>query len=65
MACSKCNRQSCSGNCVTNKIIKSENKSIGKDGEDAYDAYVRAGGTMTKEQWALSTNSNIYSKFDW
>lgn len=63
MGCEPKNQKPCNPKVARNITIN--NKTIGRDGEDAYDAYVRAGGTLTKDEWALSPNSNIYSKYDW
>lgn len=68
MACNICYNHSCNGKCKSSDItrqVRIENNSIGRDGESAYEAYVRNGGTMTEEEWALSNNSNVYAKYDW
>lgn len=58
----KCN---CSSNSIVSKQVVLNNNTIGRDGEDAYDAYVRAGGTQTFEEWALSNETNKYGTDNW
>ena len=63
--CVQCSNDSCSGGCSVTRQITSENNSLGRDGESAYEAYVRLGGTLTEAEWtALNINSS-YSEFDW
>lgn len=57
MACNICYNYSCNGGCKSSDItrqIRIENNSIGRDGESAYEIYVREGGTLTEEEWLAS-----------
>lgn len=57
MACNICYNHSCNGGCKSSDItrqIRIENNSIGRDGESAYEAYVRNGGTLTEDEWLES-----------
>lgn len=68
MACNKCYNHSCDGSCGQPEItrqVRIENNSIGRDGESAYEAYVRNGGTLTYEEWALMVESNTYNEDNW
>lgn len=67
MGCNKCYNHTCNGNCKTDitRQIRIENNSIGKDGESAYEAYVRNGGTLSYSEWALLIESDIYKIDNW
>lgn len=58
MGCNKCYRRNCNGgpHCGSSIISRENsfsNNSIGRDGESAYEAYVRLGGTLSEEEWAF------------
>lgn len=68
VTCNKCYNHSCNGSCGQPEItrqVRIENNSIGRDGESAYEAYVRNGGTLTEEEWALMVESNTYNEDNW
>ena len=68
MACNKCYNNSCNGSCDKSTVtrqVRIENNSVGRDGESAYEAYVRNGGTMTYEEWSLSAEGNFYKTDNW
>lgn len=68
MACNKCYNHSCNGSCGKTSVtrqIRIENDSIGRDGESAYEAYVRLGGTLTEEEWLLLMISQTYTEYNW
>lgn len=68
MACNKCYNYSCNGGCKKSEItrqISIENNSIGRDGESAYEAYVRLGGTLTEEEWTDLQLMNTYGQDNW
>lgn len=54
--CNKCNKTNCNGYCKkeVTRQIRLENNSIGRDGESAYDTYIRKGGTLSESDWLLS-----------
>lgn len=66
--CNKCYQGSCNGGClktgVTRQIIL-ENNSEGRDGESAYETYVRLGGTLTEQEWSELNINNSYTIDEW
>lgn len=56
MGCLKCNSNKCNhcGAPLVTRDIKSVNNSKGRDGESAYETYLRLGGTLTEAEWLLS-----------
>lgn len=69
MACNICYNYSCNGTCSTDPTIsrqvRIENNSIGRDGESAYETYVRLGGTLSEAEWSALNTSNVYSEDNW
>ncbi len=75
MGCHKCHRRNCTGgpDCGSSNITRENNfsnTSEGRDGEDAYLAYVRvteAKGEIpfSYEEWALLNESNVYEEDNW
>ena len=68
MACNKCYNHSCNGSCgqpTISRQIRIENDSIGRDGESAYETYVRLGGTLTIEEWSELNINNSYATDNW
>lgn len=65
--CNKCYNNSCNGSCnrSVTRQIRLQNNSIGRDGESAYEAYVRLGGTLTEQEWAFLNESNVYEEDNW
>lgn len=66
--CNKCYKGSCRGSCgkpVVSRQVRIENNSIGRDGESAYEAYIRLGGTLTEQEWAFLSESNVYEEDNW
>lgn len=66
--CNKCNNNRCTGSYGKKSItrqIRINNSSIGRDGESAYEAYVRLGGTLTEQEWAFLNESNVYEEDNW
>ena len=45
---------SCGKPSLVTRDIKSQNNSIGRDGESAYQTYLRLGGTLTEAAWLIS-----------
>lgn len=67
MACNKCYRGSCSGSCGNPSVsrqIRLQNNSIGRDGESAYETYLRMGGTLTEAEWLESLKGEQGPKGD-
>lgn len=50
--CNKCSNCGCSDQGSVTRQINIINDSIGRDGESAYEIYVRLGGTLTEEEYA-------------
>lgn len=68
MACNICYNHSCNGGCKSSDItrqVRIENNSIGRDGESAYETYVRLGGTLTEAEWSALSTQNVYSEDTW
>lgn len=75
MGCNKCYRRNCNGGpgCGSSIISRENsfsNNSTGRDGEDAYEAYVRvteAAGDVpfSYEEWAVLRESNVYEEDNW
>lgn len=69
MACEKCFKRNCSGSCSSKGVISRDNSftnsSEGRDGEDAYEAYVRKGGELSWEEWVELSTSNVYNEDNW
>ena len=64
----KCYNSSCNGSCgkpIVSRQVRIENNSIGRDGESAYEAYVRNGGTLTEQEWLELQVNNSYSTDNW
>lgn len=54
--CNNCNSY-CNTRCIKETVtrqIRLENNSIGRDGESAYEAYVRLGGNLSEKDWIAS-----------
>lgn len=66
MACNKCYNKSCNGKCNSiTRQIRLQNNSIGRDGESAYETYVRLGGTLSEKDWSDLNINNNYSTDNW
>lgn len=71
MACNKCYNNSCNGSCSKSSIsrqIRLQNNSIGRDGESAYETYIRTttdDPILTEEQWAASNQQSLYTNTEW
>lgn len=75
MGCNKCYRRNCNGgpSCGASTISRENsfsNNSTGRDGEDAYEAYVRAKEALGEiplsyNEWALINESNVYNEDTW
>lgn len=63
--CSNCNNNSCDGGCTITRQITNVNNSIGRDGESAYQTYIRLGGTLTEAEWTAININSSYSEYNW
>lgn len=70
MACNKCYNNSCNGSCNKSSIsrqIRLQNNSIGRDGESAYETYVRTttdDPILTEQEWSDRNINHTYAEFN-